>query len=189
MQSRERRRVARLLVGPALVLGALAACDSDPTEPPAEGVAETVLQFTNLAGSVPIEGDSEVACPAGGRIAIDGNHSLEREGGILTHRWDHTRRYDDCAVRSQRGTATANGELQSTGEVRFETPEGAGGDAELLYQKSASEGYMTVEHGGEVRTCEYDLETMFDPDAGVFHMTGVACGRTIDRTLPVPSTP
>ncbi|HEY8469539.1 MAG TPA: hypothetical protein VIL18_07845 [Longimicrobiales bacterium] len=183
----DRARVAG--AGMLLALGALAACDTGPTEPP-YSPANAAVAFAQLSPGASLAGDAgefehHVACPAGGSMTFQGSVSFEEEGTVKIRRVTYVRRYEDCGMhRGYRSSSvvTANGELTYTGETHLELDDGAWRPSVLL-QKGRQFGTLTLVHGDEVTTCEYDVEQLFDLVAGQYSVKGSACGVPVERNM------
>lgn len=168
----------------ALLVLAAGGCDTGPTEPRDE--MSTALMFAEVPSVVSDRMTSgtvgdfahEFACPEGGSMTLEGSITVEEDGSITIRRTSLVRRYDGCGVRRGRNTVVADGELAYEGEIHVDY------DGKLprhvVYHRVHQVGHLTIADGGRVRTCEYDLETVIDPESGHFHHKGIACGFPVD---------
>lgn len=168
-------------IGVLLTCCALAACDVGPTEPPALDPTIAAAEFIRFAvPAEPGEGMVEAKCPAGGIVGSDISFTMEQDGDITIRRMELVRHYEDCGM--QRGTSViiANGEMTMTGETHLEHDD-AQWPYGVLFQKTHQVGTLTMSYdGGETHTCEYDLESIFEPAVGRIVHTGTVCGVHVD---------
>lgn len=168
---------------PALLL-AFAACDNDPTGSDEER-SQLVVAFASLANTPHAgtgAGPHMVDCPAGGRILIDGDQTRESDGDVSIVIWDRSTTYQGCALARPGGTAIADGQMQTAGEVRFAAP--VDQHAPVIYHLATQKGSLTTTFGGVSQTCEYDLVHTFDVDINRYRIIGTACGRELSLTAP-----
>ncbi|HEY8469771.1 MAG TPA: hypothetical protein VIL18_09015 [Longimicrobiales bacterium] len=186
----DRARVAG--AGALLALGIVAACETGPTEPP-YSPSSAAVAFAQLAPGISLTGDAgefehHVDCPAGGSMTFQGSISLEEEGNVKIRRIAYVRRYEDCGIdRGYRNSSvvTASGELTYTGELHLEFDDGSL-PTRLLLQKGRHVGTLTLVHGDDVTTCEYDVEQVFDLAAGQYSVKGSACGVPVQNVMGGP---
>jgi hypothetical protein len=184
---RKRRFIA---AGIAVLLAAIAACDSQPTGP-ANDRAELVMAITSLsmtqrpAGGAPPERYVQ-PCPDGGQLVVEGTFTFTSENEVLVHRWDQTMRQEDCAMTANGRSVTANGAMHVFGEARFGEP--VDGVAPLLMQQSGQTGTLTVTVDDTSFTCDYDLTHTFEPQSDDYHITGTICERAVDLHLAKRAT-
>ncbi|MFO7261871.1 MAG: hypothetical protein DIU52_012005 [bacterium] len=184
----QRDRARAAAAGALAALGILAACDTEPTEPP-YSPSNAAIAFAQFSPGVSLAGDAgefehHVSCPMGGSVTFRGSVSLEEEGAVRIRRVTYVRRYEDCGIdRGYRSSSavTANGELMYDGEMHMEFHDESWPPTVLL-QKSRQFGTLTLLHGDEVTECEYDVEQVFDLVAGQYAVTGTACGVPVERT-------
>ena len=164
-------------------------CADDPVSTPAldPGLAmDVAIQSRAWAPAMPTREPFVRACDQGGRMIIEGSTSVTEEGATRIHTWDQVLRHENCTMQLRQGSVTANGESRLTGEVHFSRKDGK---SELLFQTSRQIGTLTLSRDERTLTCETDLTTTFDRTTRTYHITGTSCGRTIDRTLPIPDRP
>lgn len=169
-----------------VVPAVLAACGDGPTEPrdgPLD-VGMAVLTMTMAQAPATLDGEDtyQQACPSGGRFTVEGTSGYAVEGEVSVLTWDEVMRYEDCALSLESSEAVANGEMHLVGEARFGPP--VDGVSPILMQESGQVGTMTTLYRGETRTCAYDLAHVYDPEADNYHITGTACGRSVDLRVP-----
>ena len=168
---------------PVLLL-AFAACDSDPVATDTEQ-SELVVAFASLANTPQTRmgtGEHVVDCPAGGRIVMDGEqtHTSNGVGSIIT--WNLSATYEGCTLNRSGGTAIADGQMQSAGEVRLGEP--VNGVAPVAYHVGTQSGSLMTTFDGMSQTCAYDLVHTFEVDDNRYRITGMACGSQLNLTLP-----
>lgn len=173
-------RITSSLIAALLV----AACDSDPIASDPEQ-SQIGLAFASLA-SAPHTGTGTaphtIACPAGGRIVLDGEHTRASDGAGSIVTWNRSTTFEGCMMDRPGGTAIADGQMQSVGEARFGEP--VDQVAPIIYHRVTQTGSLTTTFNGTTQTCAYDLDHTFEVDGNRYRITGTACGRQLNLTVP-----
>lgn len=163
-----------------------ASCDDAPTDNGGDAAQAAMailnMSFTQRPATLHGAEPYVQACPSGGQFVVQGQQSIASEGSVTVSRWDETMRYQDCAMSYHSADAVATGEMHLVGEARFGPP--VDGVLPMLSQESSQVGTMTTTFGGASTTCDYDLTHTFDADAGNYHISGTACGRSVDVRAP-----
>lgn len=172
-----------------VVFAVVTGCDSTPTESGgSESDAMMAAIAMSLGGPLEVSGDGEPtehACPAGGRMLVEGSHTFEHlEGDVIENAWDQVVTREDCALAFEFGVAVANGEMHLSGVSRFGPA--VDGRRPILMQESSQVGSMTTAVSGRTHSCDYDLSHSYDPESNRYHVTGTACDREIDFHLSPP---
>jgi hypothetical protein len=183
----------------------LAACDGttgpdddEISAASAEEVAEIVVGLDASGGAAygmtsdPRTGSQTfnrtATCPAGGTHSMEGSStsSYNATTRVLSHSWSHTQTHDACAHIQRRGdrevTVVLDGTLTVTGSASYELPETAGQGRKILAYSSNRTGSTKTTIGDRTRTCEIDVSETYDPDTGLFTITGTVCGREVNLT-------
>ena len=194
-------------VGPLVMLVTLAAaCGGDPTGVPNESLSRADAAFlaVRLSGLGSVTVDEETAgfesasstsdglladvergpgllraraCPAGGQLEIDGEVSFSFEGGVLELSFSAEKSMTDCAFERGDDLLTVNGEVVIWG-TRTRVDGEPSGLQEIDIEGSIS---VTRESTGETRSCEIDISSVFDPEAGTREVTGTMCGHDVSE--------
>ncbi len=119
-------------------------------------------------------------CPAGGQLEIDGEINFSFDGETLTVSFEAAKTMDDCAFERGEELFLVNGSVEITGN----RTKVAGAPAGL--QETHIEGAVTifVESTGEEKSCEIDITSVADPEAGTREVTGTFCGHEVGENRP-----
>lgn len=172
--------------GIAMLLAAVAACDSQPTGP-SSNHSDLVMAITSLSLTMHPTGETSAdryvqPCPDGGQLVVEGTFTFASEDEVLVQQWDQTMRQEDCAMTVEGRSVSANGAMHVFGEARFGQP--VDGVAPILMQESGQTGTMTVTVDEKSFTCDYDLRHTFEPQSDDYHITGTICERAVDLHAP-----
>ena len=183
MRKRSRSTILALV---ALVVAA-PACDRSPTTPDDGSAANDVMAVAAITATMRpaslTAGESHVqACPAGGRLVVEGSGSFEFSDEGTVRAWDMIMRHEACAVSLNGRVATADGEMHVWGEARHGPP--VQQVAPILFQQSFQVGELTATIDGRSTTCAYDLTHVYEPQRGDYLISGSVCGRSISIRAP-----
>jgi hypothetical protein len=120
-------------------------------------------------------------CPAGGQLEIDGEISFSFDGETLSVSFEAVKTMDDCAFERREDLFIVNGSVEISGSRTKVAGEPSG------LQETHIGGAVTifVQSTGEEQTCEIDITSVADPEAGTREVTGTFCGHEVgqnDRT-------
>lgn len=180
----KRIEIRTTVVAIAALLASLTGCEPRTMEP-SNDHAQFVMAFAAISMTPGLQSDGEELawpCPAGGRFVVQGVTTRENEADVSIVRWDTSTRYEACTMVRSGVTASADGQMRSVGEARFGAP--VGQHAPLTFQQSSQTGTMTTVVDGTSRTCSYDLSFEFEAAANSYRVTGTACDRRLDMSVP-----
>jgi hypothetical protein len=169
------------------LVAATSACDRQPTAPEDGNAANDAMAVAAITATMRpsslTAGERHVqACPAGGRLVVEGSGSFEYSDQGTVNEWDMIMRHEACAVSLNGRTATADGEMHLWGEARHGPP--VEQVSPILFQRSFQVGAMTTTIDGHSITCAYDLSHVYEPERGDYLVTGSVCGRSISIRAP-----
>jgi hypothetical protein len=130
------------------------------------------LQASEVAGPGFLRARS---CPAGGQLEIDGEISFSFDGETLSVSFEALKTMNDCAFERSEELFVVNGSVEISGSRTKLAGEPFG------LQETHIEGAVTilVESTGEERSCEIDITSVADPEAGTREVTGTFCGHEV----------
>lgn len=126
----------------------------------------------------------ERACPEGGLISVDGIIEKVTHGeGVVEFFIQGRGVHDECSFQRRRFLLTLNGEFTLDAYRKLVNHEPVGPQTTTKvgwfdYVKTNAEG-VEVDRGH----CEYDITSVWNPESGKRTVTGIFCGREVDRTV------
>lgn len=122
-------------------------------------------------------------CPAGGSVALVGSLTRTRDNDTTT--WDVTGTRTRTSCTHSRDSVT----IALTGSSSYQAQRMKVSGAWYGEQTSSAQGSFhwvrtdTSTSESAEGDCQFDLKAVRDPDAHTLHVTGTACGKTVDRTV------